>query len=166
MSAPSDPSTPFPGQAPPRVETDGLPQDGTRLPLDDRSIGEIVSDLSHDLSTLMRQEMALARAEIEQTVKRSTKGAGLFGGAGLAGYMVLLFLSLALWWVIGWGIGSPGSPDLGWSGLIVAVIWAVVAVVLAAVGRSEITKAPGVPKTQETLTQIPDALKGDEEKNR
>ena len=47
-----------------------------------------------------------------------------------------------------------------------AVIWAVVAVVLAAVGRSEITKAPGVPKTQETLTQIPDALKGDEEKNR
>ena len=166
MTSPYEPTL-SPGETPPRAAgPDGLPQDGSRLPMDERSIGEILGDLSHDLSTLVRQEMALARAELEQTVKRSSKGAGMFGGAGLAGYMVLLFLSLALWWAIGWGIGSASAPDLGWSGLIVAAIWAVVAAVLAAVGKSEMNKAPGVPQTQETLTQIPEALKGDEEKNR
>ena len=169
MSGLDDPMTQVAAQTPPApraVVTDGLPQDGSRLPEDDRSIGQILSDLSQDLSTLMRQETALARAEIQQTVKRGSKGAGMLGGAGVAASMALLFVSLAVWWALGWGIGSPARPDLGWSGLIVALAGAVVAAILAAVGKSEMTKAPGVHETKETLTQIPDALKGDEEKNR
>ncbi|HEX2857710.1 MAG TPA: phage holin family protein [Propionibacteriaceae bacterium] len=167
MTGSYETSGPIPGQMPPgAVATDGLPQDGTRLPRDDRSIGQIMGDLSQDLSTLVRQEMALARAEMEQTIKRSSKGAGMFGGAGIAGYMVLLFLSLALWWLLARAFGSTAHPALALSGLVVAVIWAIIAAILAAVGKSEMKKAPGVHETKETVTQIPNALKGDEEKNR
>ena len=140
--------------------------DAARLPGDDRSIGEIFGDLGEGLSTLMRQEVALAKAELGQTAKRAGAGAGMFAGAAIGALMVLTFLSLALWWLLGRAIGSQDEPALALSGLIVAAIWAVIAAILAAVGRSQLKKAEGAPQTKETLTQIPDALKGDEEKNR
>ena len=82
-----------------------------------RSLGELISEITGDLSTLVQQEIALAKAEATQSAKRAGKGAGMFGGAGFAGYMVALFLSIALWWAIGDGIGH------GWSALIVAALW-------------------------------------------
>lgn len=167
MTGSYETSGPLTGQTSPGVvTTDGLPQDGSRLAHDERSIGQIMSDLSQDLSTLVRQEMALARAELQQTVKRSSKGAGMYGGAGMAGFMVLMFLSLALWWLLARSMGTTTSPALALSGLIVAIIWAIIAAILAAVGKSELKKAPGIPETKQTLTQIPDALKGNEERNR
>jgi hypothetical protein len=126
---------------------------------DDRSVGELVSEVSRDLSTLIRQEIELAKAEATQSAKRAGKGAGMFGGAGVAGHMVLLFLSLALWWALGTVMGG------GWSGLIVAALWAVVAAVLAARGRSEIKAVEGLPQTADSVKKIPDALRGHEEKN-
>ncbi|MEU4386375.1 phage holin family protein [Promicromonospora sp. NPDC023805] len=126
---------------------------------DDRSVGELVSEVSRDLSTLIRQEIELAKAEATQSAKRAGKGAGMFGGAGVAGHMVLLFLSLALWWALGTVMGG------GWSGLVVAALWAVVAAVLAARGRSEIKAVEGLPRTADSVKKIPDALRGHEEKN-
>jgi hypothetical protein len=126
---------------------------------DDRSVGELVSEVSRDLSTLIRQEIELAKAEATQSAKRAGKGAGMFGGAGVAGHMVLLFLSLALWWALGTVMGG------GWSGLVVAAVWAVVAAVLAARGRSEIKAVEGLPRTADSVKKIPDALRGHEEKN-
>jgi len=126
---------------------------------DDRSVGELVSEVSRDLSTLIRQEIELAKAEATQSAKRAGKGAGMFGGAGVAGHMVLLFLSLALWWALGTVMGG------GWSGLIVAALWAVVAAVLAARGRSELKAVEGLPQTADSVKKIPDALRGHEEKN-
>lgn len=123
---------------------------------EDRSIGEILGDVTTDLSTLMRQELELAKAELKQTATRAGTGAGLFGGAAVAGHMVLLFLSLAIWWSLGNLIG------LGWSALIVAVIWAVIAAVLAVTGRSQLARARGIPATTDTVAKIPDALKGNE----
>lgn len=156
MTQPYEPNTPY------RVPDPESP----RVPGDDRSIGQIVGDLGQDLSTLMRQEVALAKAEASQTAKRYGAGAGMFAGAAVGALMVATFLSLALWWVIGAAIGTADAPALALSGLIVAVIWAVIAAILAAIGKSQMNKAPGVPQTKESLTQIPDALKGDEEKNR
>jgi hypothetical protein len=126
---------------------------------DERSVGELVSEVSRDLSTLIRQEVELAKAEATQSAKRAGKGAGMFGGAGVAGHMVLLFLSLALWWALGTLMGG------GWSALIVAVLWAVVAAVLAARGRSEIKAVEGLPQTADSVKKIPDALRGHEERN-
>ena len=126
---------------------------------DELSLGERFSNVTRDISTLMRQEVALAKAEASQSASRAGKGIGMLAGAALAGYFVLLFLSLALWVVIGDAIG------FGWSSLIVAVIWAIIAAVLASVGKKELDRVRGVPRTTETLGKIPNALKGQEEKN-
>ncbi len=124
------------------------------------SIGDLLSNISGDLSTLVRQEIALAKAEATQSAKQAGTGAGLLAGAGIGGHFVLLFLSLALMWAIGGAIG------LGWSSLIVAVIWAIIAAILAVVGRKKLKAAPGLPETTESLKQAPNALKGQEELNR
>jgi hypothetical protein len=122
------------------------------------SIGALVSEISSDLSTLMRQEVELAKAEVKESAGRAGKGAGMFGGAGLAGFFVLLFASLALWWALGSWFGN-----LGWSAVVVAVIWAVIAGVLAMTGRKELKSVQGIPRTQETVKRVPDALKGNED---
>ncbi|WP_423464486.1 phage holin family protein [Promicromonospora sp. MS192] len=118
------------------------------------SLGELVSEVTSDLSTLVRQEVALAKAEATESARRAGKGAGMFGGAGVAGHMVLLFASLALWWALGSVLGG------GWGALVVAAVWAVVAAVLALRGRAELRAVRGVPQTAETVRKIPDALRG------
>lgn len=133
---------------------------------DPRSLGQIASDLLKDASTLVRQEVDLAKAELRESATRTGKGAGLLGGAGVAGHFALLFLSLALWWAIAVWIGSASAPALGWSGLIVGVIYAIVAGALLASGRSELKRVRGVPRTAETVSKIPNAVKGNEEMNR
>jgi hypothetical protein len=127
---------------------------------DTRSLGEIVSGITADLTTLMRQEIELAKAEATQSAKRAGKGAGMFGGAGFAGYFVLLFLSISLWWGLGDWMGHA------WSALVVAVIWGIVAAVLAARGKKEMAAVRGMPRTAETVKKIPNAVKGNEEENR
>lgn len=122
----------------------------------DRSLGELISDVTTDLSTLMRQELELAKAELQQSAARAGKGAGMLGGAAVAGYFVLLFLSIALWWAIG------SATGLGWSALIVAVVWGIAAAVLYASGRSSLKSVRGLPRTADTVARIPDALKGNE----
>ena len=113
-----------------------------------RSVGEIVGDISQDMSTLIRQEMDLAKNEMKQEVAKLGKGAGMFGGAGLAGFFTLLFLSLALTWLL-----DDWLP-LELAALIVGVLWGVVAAVLALRGRSEIKNAqPQLPVTQQTLKE-------------
>ena len=126
---------------------------------DSPSLGERLGDVTRELSLLMRQEVALAKAEVSQSASNAGKGIGMLVGAALAGYFVLLFLSVALWVAIGSLIGY------GWSALIVAVIWAIIAAVLVSVGKKELNRVRGVPTTTETLGKIPNALKGQEEKN-
>ena len=121
------------------------------------NVGELFADISRDLSTLIRQETELAKAEMRQSASKAGKGAGMLGGAGVAGHFVLLFLSVALWWGLGNEIGR------GWSALVVALIWAVIAAVLASIGRRELKQVKGIPQTTQTAREIPDALKGNEE---
>ena len=122
----------------------------------DRSLGDLISEVTQDLSTLLRQEVELAKAEVQQSAKRAGKGVGMLSGAAAAGYFVVLFASLALWWAIG------AATGLGWSALIVAVIWAVIGAILALVGRKELRAVRGLPRTASTVQKIPDALKGNE----
>jgi len=131
---------------------------GPTMPAPDSraTVGELFSDVAEDLSTLMRQEVELAKAELRQSATRVGKGAGLLAGAGVSGHMVLLFASVAAWWGIGDATGH------GWSALIVAAIWLVIAAALGLMGRREISAVPGIPQTTQTVKQIPDAVRGNE----
>ena len=117
------------------------------------SLGDLLGEGSRDLSTLIRQEMELAKAEMRQTATRAGKGAGLLGGAGYAGLMAVFFLSIALWWALGYLVGNA------WSAVIVAIIWAIVALVLYLVGRKQLATVKGAPQTVETVKEIPQTLK-------
>jgi len=120
----------------------------SQQPIDDRSLGQVVSDLSSDLSTLMKQEVQLAKVELKEEVAKAGKGAGMLGGAGFAGWFVLLFLSLTLTFLL-----DDWMP-LEVASLITAAIWAVVAAALALVGRNKLREAnPQLPRTQETLKE-------------
>jgi uncharacterized membrane protein YqjE len=117
-------------------------------PRDPRSLGDIVSDISTNLTTLVRQEIDLAKTEMKEEVTKVGKGAGLLGGAGLAGWFLLLFLSLTLMY------GLDEFMPIWVAALIVTVIWAVVAAVLALSGKKAIKEAnPQLPETQQTLKE-------------
>ncbi len=133
---------------------------------EDRTLGEIVSGVMDNASTLVKQEVELAKAEAKQAASRAGKGVGMFAGAAIAALMALFALTLLLWWLFAILIGDANDPALGWSGLIVTAIWLVVAGVLAALGKSALDKVKGLPKTQETVKKIPNAAKGNEEENR
>jgi hypothetical protein len=137
---------------------DGTPNnDEVREQESRRSVGELLSAVSQDVTDLLRQEIALAKAEARQSASSAGKGVGMFAGAGVAGHMVLLFLSIALWWGLGNWMGNA------WSALVVAAVWLVIAAVLGVLGRSELKSVSGVPQTTETIKKIPDAARGNEE---
>ena len=115
---------------------------------DTRSAGAIIGDISRDMSTLVRQEVDLAKTELKQELTQAGKGAGMFGGAGVAGHLTLLFLSFALMFLL----DNWMPVELG--ALITALVWGAVAGVLAARGRKEIKNANlQLPKTQTTLKE-------------
>ena len=135
--------------------------DATQTPSEEKaattSLGELVGEVTRDLSTLMRQELELAKAELRQSAARAGKGAGMLGGAAYAAMMAIFFLTVALWWALGTQIG------LGWSAVLVAIIWAIVGGILYAVGRRKLQEVQGAPQTVESLKQIPDAFTRNEE---
>lgn len=121
------------------------------------SLGDLLSEVTGDLSTLMRQELELAKAELRESATKAGKGAGMLGGATYGAFMAVFFLSIALWWALGFLVG------LGWSAVIVAVVWAVIALILFLIGRKQLKSMKGAPQTVESLKRIPDAVKRNEE---
>jgi hypothetical protein len=117
-------------------------------PYDSRSLGEIVSDVTQDLTTLIRQEIDLAKTELKDEGTKAAKGAGLLGGAGLAGYFTVLFLSTTLMFVL------DEFLELWLAALIVTVLWAVATAVLAVIGKKRLQASrPQLPQTQQTLKE-------------
>ncbi len=134
-----DPTTPHVGHTPPP---------------DDSSVGQLMGNISGDLSTLMRQELELAKAELRQEATKAGRSAGMLGGAGFAGYMTLLFLSVALWALL------DNWMDSSLAALILAIIWGIAAAVLFVIGRNKMQEVnPKPERTVDTLKQAPDALK-------
>jgi hypothetical protein len=118
------------------------------------SVGQLIGEVTKDLSVLMRQELELAKVEVKAEAKKAGQGAGMFGAAGFAGYMVLMFLSIALWWALAHLVGHS------WSALIVAIIWGVIGAVAFVMGRKKFQQVhPKPERTVETLSQVPGALK-------
>ena len=123
-------------------------EEGSHSTSSTRSLGEIIGDITQDLSTLIRQEMDLAKSEMKREVTKLGKGAGMFGGAGATGYLTLIFLSLALVYLL------DNWMPVELAALIVALLWGIVTAALALKGRQEIKNAnPDLPVTQQTLKE-------------
>ena len=119
------------------------------------SVGALIGEVTRDMSTLMRQELALAKAEVKEEAVKAARAGGMLGAAGFAGYMVLLFASIAAWW------GLAEVMAQGWAALIVTAIWAVIGAVLFAVGRQRMREVNPMPeRTVETVSEVPATLKG------
>jgi MFS family permease len=114
----------------------------------ERPIGELVKDLSAQTSTLVRQEIELARAELAQRGKLAGKGAGMLGGAAVAGLLALGALTAGL-------IALLDQAMATWvAALIVMALWAIVALVLAKTGQASLQRAtPPAPQTVETVKE-------------
>ena len=111
----------------------------------ERSLGELVQLATQNLSLLVSQEIALAKAEIKREVSAAGKGAGLFGGAGFTGLLALVFLSIAL----AFAIGRPTTLGVGF--LVVGLLYLLAAVVLALTGKKKLSQVGPPAKTIATL---------------
>jgi len=114
---------------------------GTSEELREQPIGELLKQLSQETTTLVRQELELAKAEMAEKGKKAGKGAGMFGGAGVVGFLALGALTAALILALDTGMKA-------WlAALIVGVVYAVIAGVLALTGKKEVQQAtPPVPE--------------------
>jgi hypothetical protein len=109
--------------------------------LDDRSVAELVRALSDQTTTLVRQEMELAKAELSVKGKRVGVGAGMFGGASVFGIYAFGAFTACL-------ILALSEAIAGWlAALIVCVVYAAIAGVLALTGKGKVQQAtPPVPE--------------------
>jgi uncharacterized membrane protein YqjE len=122
----------------------------TRAPDDprDRGFGELVKDLAGQTSTLVKQEIKLAQAEVTEKGKLASRGAGLLAGAAVAALLMLGVLTALI--VIALDYAMP----LWLAALITTVLWGVVAAVLAQAGRTALRSAtPPAPQTVETVKE-------------
>jgi uncharacterized membrane protein YqjE len=120
--------------------------------LRDRPTGELLRDLSDHTTTLVKQEMELAKAELQEKGKQAGLGAGMFGGAGLFGLGAFAAVTACL-------IAALDQVMEIWlAALVVAVAYAVIAAVLAMTGKQKVKQAvPPVPE------QAKDSVKEDME---
>jgi len=113
-----------------------------------QGIGELISEITSDLSRLFQQEVALAKAEMKVEAKKAGKASAMFGAAGLAGLMVVILVSFAIVYAL-----DAVMPQ-GWAALIVAAVWAIIGAVLFLRGRKEMATLDPVPhQTVETLKE-------------
>jgi MFS family permease len=115
----------------------------------ERPIGELFKQLSEETSTLIRQELELARAELKEKGREAGKGAGFLGGAGLLGLLAAGALTACLILLLDKAVAA-------WvAALIVAVVYCAIAGVLALRGKERVQAAtpPAPEQTVETVKE-------------
>jgi len=113
----------------------------------ERSLGELFGEMTSEVSTLFRQEVQLAKTEAKYEASLAAKGIGMFAGAGVAAWMALLFVSLALAWLL------DQAMNTALAFLLVGLIWVIAAAVLAFVGKSRIKSVEPLPTTVQTIKE-------------
>lgn len=109
--------------------------------------GELFKQLSEQTSTLVRQEVALAKAELSEKGKQAGIGAGMFGAAGLVGVTAFFALTAAL-------ILLLGTAMAAWvAALIVAVVYGVIAAVTGLAGKNRVQEA-APPAPEQTIDSV------------
>ena len=113
---------------------------------EERSLSELLSEVTGELAELFRKEVELAKVETSEQVSRATKAGAMLGAAAVIGFLTLILLAFAA----AWGL-SEVVPE-GVAFLIVGVVFGLVAAVLASVGKKRIASVNPVPnQTVQTL---------------
>ena len=116
--------------------------------LRERPIGDLLKQLSQETTTLVRQELELAKAEVTEKGKQAGKGAGMFGAAGIVGFLALGALTAFFIMLL------DGAVPNWAAALIVAAVYAAIAGVLALSGKKNVQEAtPPAPQTVETVKE-------------
>ena len=120
----------------------------------ERTLGQLVADATHDISSIMRSELALAKAEIGADAKKAGLGAGMFVAAGTFAFLALILLLISAAYAL---VAAGLAPWLAF--LIVAVVLLVVGAILAFVGKTSLSKLKGKPEraiknAQDTIAAI------------
>jgi len=114
----------------------------------EKSLGELFGEMTSEVSELMRKEVELAKVEIKEEVGRAGKAGGMLGGGALAGYLALLFVSLAL------ALLLDQVTNTALAFFIVGLLYGIAAAVLIARGREQMKHVDPVPRqTVETLKE-------------
>lgn len=114
----------------------------------DVGLPELISRLTEQSSTLFRQELALAKTELRQEIRRAGRAGGLFGGAAVTGFLALMLLSFAAAWAL------AEVMHVAVAFLIVGAVYAIVAGVLATQGKSSAQEVdPSLPQTTASLKE-------------
>jgi hypothetical protein len=122
---------------------------------DERTIGQLVADISHQLSDLLRAEISLAKAEVKADVTKGGLGAGLLAGAAFFALIAFILLCVAA----AYGLVAAGLPT--WAGfLVVTGVLLVLAAVLALVGRARLQQVSAPQRTIDSAKDSVEALKG------
>lgn len=125
-----------------------LTQQQTDLRTGDRSIGELFARASQDLSTIVRNEIELAKVELRQDVAQVKRGGAMFAGTAALAYLAVLMVAFAAAW------GLAAIMPTGWAFLIVAVVCAIAAFVSLQLGKRAMRDfTPGPEQTIETLRE-------------
>jgi uncharacterized membrane protein YqjE len=117
-----------------------------------RSTGELVKDLSNQVSLLARQEIELAKVEMAEKGRRAGLGLGLVAAAGVSALLALGTLTACV------VLALDGAMPAWLAALIVALAWSVVAAVLASVGKQKMEQA-GTPVPEQTVESVKEDIK-------
>jgi uncharacterized membrane protein YqjE len=118
-----------------------MADDVGRSDLRDRPTSELLKQLSDQTTSLVRQEIELAKLEFREKGKKAGVGAGMFGGAGLFGLYAVGALTATI--ILALATFLPGWV----AALIVTVVYGAIAGVLALRGKSQVKEAtPPVPE--------------------
>ncbi|MBD8870952.1 phage holin family protein [Nocardioides donggukensis] len=119
------------------------------------TIGRLVTDASRDISSLISQEIQLAKSELKVSIKHGGTGLGLFAAAGFVLVLAIIMLSVALAYLIHW---NGDGLDLHWAFLIVFGFYTLVAGLLAFLGIRQVKQVKGperaIHQAQETKTAL------------
>ena len=120
----------------------------------ERTLGQLVADATHDISSIMRSELALAKAEMRADAKKAGLGAGMFAAAGTLVFLALILLLISA----AYGLVAAGLAP--WAAfLIVAGVLLVIGVILVLAGKRSIDSLQGKPEraiksTQDTIAAV------------
>jgi uncharacterized membrane protein YqjE len=122
----------------------------------DPTIGRLVSNASRDVSSLIRNEIQLAKSELQLSAKAGGVGIAMFAAAAFFAVMALIMLSVAFAYFLNW---NGEGLDLHWAFTVVFAVYLLIAALLAYIGIRKVKKVRGPEKAIAQANEAKQILK-------